>query len=186
MSSRRLIMAIATVVSLSLSGTAHAQAAKLGYVNFQKALAEIDEAKAAKERLEKLKTQKQTDLDKVQESFKKEQEAFQKQAPTMTEQARNEKGEALQKKYLEITQNFEKGRSELAQKENEEFQPIVVKLRNVVNGIAQKESFTMVFDAAGIAYAPESLDITAQVIRPTTEEQAEVATPAPRSPRPEK
>ena len=58
-------------------------------------------------------------------------------------------------------------------------------LRNVVNGIAQKESFTMVFDAAGIAYAPESLDITAQVIRTYNEQnKPKVATPAPRSPTP--
>ena len=190
MSFRRLLVAMATVVPLSFSASAHAQAAvKLGYVNFQKALSEIDEAKAAKDRLEKLKLQKQTDLDKVQDAFKKEQEAFQKQAPTMTEQARNEKGEALQKKYMEITQNFEKGRTELAQKENEEFQPIVNKMRTVVNSIAQKEGFTMVFDANGIAYAPDSLDITNQVIR-TYNDQNKVkpvaATPAKKSDAPKK
>jgi len=190
MSFRRLLVAMATVVPLSFSASAQAQAAvKLGYVNFQKALSEIDEAKAAKDRLEKLKLQKQTDLDKVQDAFKKEQEAFQKQAPTMTEQARNEKGEALQKKYVEITQNFEKGRTELAQKENEEFQPIVSKMRTVVNSIAQKEGFTMVFDANGIAYAPDSLDITNQVIR-TYNDQNKVkpvaATPAKKSDAPKK
>ena len=181
MSSRRLLVAMATVVPLSFAATAHAQATKLGYVNFQKALSELDEAKAAKDRLEKLKAQKQSDLDKAQDSFKKEQEAFQKQAPTMTEQARNEKGEALQKKYLEITQNFEKGRTELAQKENEEFQPIVEKLRTVIKNIATKEGFTMVFDAAGLAYASDSLDLTNQVIRTYNEQnKAKVATPAPK------
>jgi len=190
MSFRRLLVAMATVVPLSLSASAHAQAAvKLGYVNFQKALSEIDEAKAAKDRLEKLKAQKQSDLDKVQDAFKKEQDAFQKQAPTMTEQARNEKGEALQKKYVEITQNFEKGRTELAQKENEEFQPIVNKMRTVVNAIAQKSGFTMVFDAAGIAYAPDSLDITNEVVR-TYNDQNKVkpvaATPAKKSDAPKK
>ena len=188
MSFRRLLVAIATVLPLSLSATAHAQAVKLGYVNFQRALGELDEAKAAKARLESLKEQKQKDLDKVQESFKKDQEAFQKQMATMTEQARNEKGEALQKRYVEIQQNFEKGRTELAQKENEEFQPIVAKLRTVINGIAQKEGFTMVFDAAGIAYAPDSLDLTNQLIRTYNEQNKAkpVATPTKKSDAPKK
>ena len=187
MSFRRLLVAMATVVPLSLSATAHAQV-KLGYVNFQKALAELDEAKAAKARLEGLKEQKQKELDKVQEAFKKEQEAFQKQAATMTEQARNEKGEALQKKYVEITQNFEKGRTELAQKENEEFQPIVTKLRAVVNSIATKEGFTMIFDAAGLAYAPDSLDLTNQLIRTYNEQNKAkpVAAPTKKSDAPKK
>jgi outer membrane protein len=189
MSFRRLLVAMATVVPLSLSATAHAQNVKLGYVNFQKALSEIEEAKAAKARLEALKEQKQKDLDKAQEAFKKEQEAFQKQAPTMTEQARAEKGEALGKKYQEITQNFEKGRTELAQKENEEFQPIVTKLRTVINGIAQKEGFTMVFDAAGIAYAPDALDLTNQLIRTYNDQNKAtkpVATPTKKSDAPKK
>src|SRR5262249_44428491 len=37
MSFRRLLVAMATVVPLSFAATAHAQSAKLGYVNFQKA-----------------------------------------------------------------------------------------------------------------------------------------------------
>ena len=175
MSSRRLLVALAALIPLSLSATAHAQAAKIGYVNFQKALAELDEAKAARTRLEGLKEQKQKDLDKAQDALKKDKETFDKQASTMTEQARNEKAEGLQKRFIDLQQNFEKGRAELAQKENEEFQPIVGKMRNIINAIAQKEGFTMVFDAGGIAYAPDSLDLTPQLVR-TYNEQNKVKT----------
>jgi len=164
MSSRRLMVALAAAIPLTLSASAHAEA-KIGYVNFQKALAELDEAKVAKARLESMKDQKQKDLDKAQESLKKDQETFQKQAATMTEQARIEKGEALQKRFIELQQSFEKGRAELAQKETEEFQPIVTKMRGIITAIAQKEQFTMVFDAGGIAYAPDSLDLTPQLVR---------------------
>ena len=93
----------------------------------------------------------------------------------MTEQARNDKAEALQKRFIELQQNFEKGRAELAQKENEEFQPIVTKLRGIITSIAQKEGFTMVFDAGGVAYAPDSLDLTPQLVR-TYNEQNKVKT----------
>jgi outer membrane protein len=174
MSSRRLLVALAAAIPLTLSVAARAES-KIGYVNFQKALAEIDEAKAAKGRLEALKEQKQKDLDKAQEQLKKDKDTFDKQAATMTEQARNEKAEALQRRFIDLQQNFEKGRAELAQKENEEFQPIVQKMRTVINSIAQREGFTMVFDAGGIAYAPDSLDLTAQLVR-TYNEQNKVKT----------
>lgn len=184
MSFRRLMVALAAAIPLTLSATAHAEA-KIGYVNFQKALAELDEAKAAKSRLEAVKDQKQKDLDKAQDTLKKDQETFQKQAATMTEAARVEKGEALQKRFIDLQQSFEKGRTELAQKENEEFQPIVQKMRAIITAIAQKEQFTMVFDAGGIAYAPDSLDLTAQLVRTYNNQNkvkassaAPVATPA--------
>ncbi|HSP18737.1 MAG TPA: OmpH family outer membrane protein [Myxococcaceae bacterium] len=160
----RPMVALAAVIPLTFSATAFAQA-KIGYVNFQKALAELDEAKVAKSRLEAMKDQKQKDLDKAQDALKKDQETFQKQAATMTEQARIEKGEALQKRFIELQQSFEKGRAELAQKETDEFQPIVQKMRGIITSIAQKEQFTMVFDAGGIAYAPDSLDLTPQLVR---------------------
>ena len=137
MSSRRLMVALAALIPLTFSAAAHAQS-KIGYVNFQKALAELDEAKAARARLEGIKEQKQKDLDKAQDALKKDKETFDKQASTMTEQARNQKAEDLQKRFIDLQQSFEKGRAELAQKENEEFQPIVGKMRAIINTIAQR------------------------------------------------
>jgi outer membrane protein len=180
MSSRRLLVALAALIPLTLPALAHAQA-KFGYVSFQKALAELDEAKAARTRLEGLKEQKQKDLDKAQDALKKDKDTFDKQAATMTEQVRSDKAEALQKRFIELQQNFEKGRAELAQKENDEFGPILQKMRTVMKSIAEKEQFTMVFQAEGLAYAPDSLDLTAQLVR-TYNEQNKVKGQAPSAP----
>ena len=169
MSSRRLLVALAASIPLTFSVAAHAEQ-KIGYVNFQKALTELDEAKAARTRLEGLKEQKQKDLDKAQDALKKDKDTFDKQASTMTEATRNQKAEDLQKRFIDLQQNFEKGRAELAQKENDEFQPIVNKMRTIINTIAQKEGFSMVFDAGGIAYAPDSLDLTPQLVRSYNEQ----------------
>ena len=49
MSSRRLMVALAALIPLTFSAAAYAQS-KVGYVNFQKALAELDEATAAAQR----------------------------------------------------------------------------------------------------------------------------------------
>jgi outer membrane protein len=185
MSSRRLLVALAAAIPLTFSVAAHAQT-KIGYVNFQKALAELDEAKAARTRLEGLKEQKQKDLDKAQDALKKDKDTFDKQASTMTEAARNQKAEDLQKRFIDLQQNFEKGRAELAQKENDEFQPIVTKMRTIINSIAQKEQFTMVFDAGGIAYAPDSLDLTPQLVRTYNDQNKAKTTAAPQAATPAK
>ena len=185
MSSRRLWVALAAAIPLTFSAVAHAQA-KIGYVNFQKALAELDEAKAARTRLEGIKEQKQKDLDKAQDQLKKDKETFDKQSATMSDQAKQQKAEDLQKRFIDLQQNFEKGRAELAQKENEEFQPIVAKMRTIINSIAQKEGFTMVFDAGGIAYAPDSLDLTPQLVRNYNEQNKAKAGSAPKAEAPAK
>src|SRR5215470_15277292 len=186
MSSRRLMVALAAAIPLTFSAAAHAEV-KIGYVNFQKALAELDEAKAARARLEGLKEQKQKDLDKAQDALKKDKDTFDKQASTMNEATRNQKAEDLQKRFIDLQQNFEKGRAELAQKENDEFQPIVNKMRTIINAIAQKEQFTMVFDAGGIAYAPDSLDLTPQLVRTYNEQnKVKATTPAPQAATPAK
>jgi Skp family chaperone for outer membrane proteins len=105
----------------------------------------------------------------------------------MTEATRNQKAEDLQKRFIDLQQSFEKGRAELAQKQNDEFQPIINKMKAIITSIAQKEGFTMVFDAGGLAYAPDSLDLTAQLVRTyneqnkvkaTTTAPAQAATPA--------
>jgi len=166
MSFRRLMVAVATVVPLTLSVAARAEA-KFGYVDLQRALGEVEEGKAAKARLEAMKEQKQKELDKAQEDLKKEKDVFDKQAATMTEQVRNEKGASLQKKLIELQQTFEKGRAELAQKQNEEIQAIFGKMTPIITAIAQREGFTMVFERndAGLIYAPPSLDLTNELVR---------------------
>jgi outer membrane protein len=166
MSFRRLMVAVATVVPLTFSVAAHAEA-KFGYVDLQRALGEVEEGKGAKARLEAMKEQKQKELDKAQEDLKKEKDVFDKQAATMTEQVRNEKGAALQKKLIELQQTFEKGRAELAQKQNDEIQAIFGKMTPIITSIAQREGFTMVFERndAGLIYAPPSLDLTNELVR---------------------
>ena len=64
----------------------------------------------------------------------------------------------------------------------------MTKLRAVVNSIATKEGFTMVFDAAGLAYAPDALDLTNQLIRTYNEQNKAkpVAAPTKKSDAPKK
>lgn len=167
MSSRQILVAALATFSLLAPRVARAAELKIAYVDLQRAFAEADEGKAAKARLEGLRDAKQKDIDKEQEALKKEKETFDKQVATMTEATRNQQGSELQKKFLDLQQRFEKGRAELAQNERETLSGILAKMQPIIQTIAQRDGFTMVFEKtdSGLLYAPASLDITNELIR---------------------
>jgi len=167
MPSRQMFVALLAGLSLLAPRIAHAAELKIAYVDLQRAFAEVDEGKAAKAKLEQLRDAKQKELDKEQEALKKEKDTFEKQMATMTDSARQQQGTELQKKLYDLQQRFEKGRAELAQTERETLSGILGKMQPIIQTIAQRDGFTMVFEKtdSGLLYAPASLDITNELIR---------------------
>ncbi len=187
MPSRQMLVALLAGLSLLAPGIAHAAELKIAYVDLQRAFAEVDEGKAAKAKLEQMRDAKQKEIDKEQEVLKKEKETFEKQMATMTDAARTQQGTELQKKLYDLQQRFEKGRAELAQTERETLSGILGKMQPIIQGIAQRDGFTMVFEKtdSGLLYAPASLDITNELIRQFNEKSkaggTATSTPAKKS-----
>ena len=167
MSSRQLLVPLLAGLSLLAPRVARAAELKIAYVDLQRAFAEVDEGKAAKARLEQMRDAKQKEIDKEQEVLKKEKDTFEKQMGTMTDAARTQQGTELQKKLYDLQQRFEKGRAELAQTERETLSGILGKMQPIIQTIAQRDGFTMVFEKtdSGLLYAPASLDLTNELIR---------------------
>ena len=165
MSSRQFLVALLATASLAAPPVARAAEVKLAYVDLQRAVAETEEGKAARAKLETARDAKQKEIDKDQEAVRKERETVEKQAATMTEAARNQKGQELQKRIVDLQGRFEKGRAELAQQERDMFGPILEKMQASIATIAQRDGFTMVVEKAALLYAPPSLDVTNEAIR---------------------
>ena len=86
------------VVIVTLFGAiVHAADFKAAYVDIQRAVTEVEEGKAAKQRLQSMADQKQKGFEKEQANLKAEVEAFQKQSPTMADEPRRTKEAELQK-----------------------------------------------------------------------------------------
>jgi outer membrane protein len=153
-------------VSLFLSFPALAEL-KVGYVDLQRALQEVEEGRAAQSRLKGLLDAKQKELDKEQEGLRKEKELLDKQASAMSEETRVQKQTELQKKLFELAQKWEKGKAEMAGKQQEELQGIFKKMDPIIASIAQREGLTLVFEKqdSGLVYAPPSLDLTNELVR---------------------
>ncbi len=156
---------LAAAIAICLPSWAIADV-KVGYVNIQRALDELEEGKAAKARLQGLLEARQKELDKDRDALRKEKELLDKQAGMMSEEVRLQRQNELQQKLVELAQRWEKGTAELTNKEQAELQAIFTKLYPIIELIAQREGLTMVFNkTAGMIYGQPRLDYTNEMIR---------------------
>lgn len=153
-------------LALALAPAAALAQQKIGYVDLQRALNEVDEGKAAKALLKKNFDEKQKQLDVKKSEFDKLQADFEKQAVVMSEQARKDKGADLERRARELQALFVNLQKDLSEREREATRGIFDRMAGIVREIAEADGFTMVLEkGSGIVYAPPSLDLTNELIR---------------------
>jgi len=156
---------VAVITSLFALGARAEQ--KFGFVDLQRALVEVEEGRAAQARLRSFGETTQKEIEKDQEALKKEKEQFDKQAATMTEAARRQKAGEFEKKMLDFNAKVQKFQGDMESRQRNEIDIIVSKMDPLVQNIAQREGFSMIFDKsrAGLVFAPAHLDLTNELIR---------------------
>jgi outer membrane protein len=167
MSLRSILAAVTAALTLALPLAASAQNAKFGYVDYRRVLEEVEDGKAAKNRLEKWLAERQKELKNEETAIIKEREVLQKQASSMNEDVLAKKGGDLQKRYLEFMQKQEQARIEVVKREQQEMDPINDKVDRVIGELARRDGFAFIFEKreSGMIYAQTQYDITNEVIR---------------------
>lgn len=156
----------ALAVALAVLPLAARAEMKLGYVDLQRALNEVDEGKVAKALLKKDFDEKQKQLDGKKSEFDKAQADFEKQSVVMSEQARKDKAQDLDRRARELQALFVQLQKDLSERERDVTRGIFDKMATIVREIAEADGVTMVFEkGGGIVYAPPSLDLTNELIR---------------------
>ena len=159
---RRIVIAFALILS---TRAAAAQGMKLGYVDVQRAVAEVEEGKAARARLKKELDDRRAQLDQKRSSLEKMKADYDKQAPVLSDEAKKKKQEELQKNFIEAQNSAQEMQEELQGKEREAMDGISKRLLQVVAEVSEKESFSFVLDRAALLYAPAASDVTNEVVR---------------------
>jgi len=154
-------------LGLALAATPAAAQVKLGYVDLQRALNEVDEGKAAKALLKKDFEEKQRQLDTRKAEFEKLQADFEKQAASslMSEQVKRDKAMELQRRAVELQSVYGQLQNDLGNREQEMTGGIYGRMRIIVKEIAEADGFTMVFEERALQYVQPSLDLTNELIR---------------------
>ncbi len=156
----------AVVLALILAPAVVRAEQRIGYVDLQRALNEVDEGKAATALLKRDFDQKQKQLNAKKAEFDKAQAEFEKQSVVMSEQAKRDRGQDLERRARELQTLFVQLQKEISDREREATRGIFERMSAIVRGIAEAEGFSIVLDKnAGLVYAPPSLDLTNDLIR---------------------
>jgi outer membrane protein len=161
------ILAVAATLAVLLHAAPARAEQKLGLVDLQRALNEVDEGKVAKARLKSEFDQKQKVLDEKQAEFQKLRTDFEKQASVLAEAARREREEDLNRRMMDLQNTFGQLQRELSEREREATRGIFDRMAAIVRELAEKEGFSMVLERndAGVVFAPPSIDLTNELVR---------------------
>jgi outer membrane protein len=152
---------------LVLVGSVGARAElKIGYVDLQRAMLEVEDGRRAKAKLQGLVDQQKKSIDREQDKLLKEKAEFETQYTRMSPEERVKRQTDLGQRMFELSQRWEKEKEDLTKRERTETQAIIDKLMPIVTRIAQRDGMTFVFEKnKGILYAPAYLDITNELVR---------------------
>ena len=156
------------MLGLCLTALLNAQQAvaeKHAYVDLQRAVFEVEDGKAAKSRLEKMKTERQKALDVKQKELKKLQESLEKQADFLAEDVKQKKAQEFRAKLAELQTTYAKLQRELAEEEMKIQQQILGRMGEVLRQMGEESNYTMIVRKDALLWAPAHLDVTNELIR---------------------
>ena len=138
---------------------------KLGFVDVQKVLNESAKGKEAKAKLEKERDAKQQEIRTKEEEIKKLEADLQKQGAVLSEAARKDRQEALNRKIRDLRRLFEDFNRDLQKRETELLNEILREIRKVVVAYGKEQHYTLILEAqSGIIYASQGADLTDEIL----------------------
>jgi len=161
------LVALLAFTGLTLGASAASAEVKVAYVDLQRALLEVEDGKKAKTELEKLKADRQKELDAAQTEVRKLKEAFDAQVQFMKPDVKQQKQMELAQKLQGLQQTFAEKQKELVRKEAELTKKIFGRMGKILATVGQKEGYTMIFEKteSSLLWAPKHLDLTNDLIR---------------------
>jgi len=175
---RRLLFAIVLPAALLVARAAQAQNMKIGYVDVQRAIQEVEEGKAARTRLKAELDARRAQMAKKQTELEKMKADYDKQSPVLSDEAKKKKQEELQKAFLEAQNSAQEMQEELTGKEQEAMQGISKRMLQIVADVSEREGVTYVLDKAILLHAPAANDLTNEVVRLYNDKHGNAAAPA--------
>jgi outer membrane protein len=138
---------------------------KIGVVDSSDILGKSAEGKQVQDALKRKSDELGKDLQKQDQEIGRMVEEFRKQSAVMKEEAKKQRQEELSKRASEFQRRVQDADKQLAQLEQKEKEPLLKKLEQAVNAVAQENKLDMVLDrrASGLLYMAPSLDITEKV-----------------------
>lgn len=161
---RSLVLVAAMLFSL-VAPAVHAADDKIGVVDLQRALNEVEEGAAAKKALKKEFDEKQKQLDTKQNDLKKMKDELDAQVTMMTPEKKAERVGELQKKLMEVQQLYMQLQQDLSKREQEATAGIFQKMGVILQQMGEEQGYYAIVEKTAVPYFRPSLDVTNELIR---------------------
>ena len=143
------LITIVAVTLVTISTTAQ----KLGHINSQEMMVEMNEYKAAETELERYQGELMRELEMFATLIKQDEAKYIEDEPNLTEEIKASRYQEL----MEKSQNFQgkQGEAEkkLQDKEAMLMQTVLKRIKEAVQKVANENSYTYVFDTSSLHYA---------------------------------
>ncbi len=163
-------MAVAALIWLVLVGWAApawaAQATvRIGVVDVQQVLNQSQKGIAVKQKLDQERAARQKELDARQEEVMKLQAEFEKQAPVLSEQAKREKSETIQRKRRDTLRMADDANRDFEKRVREAEVDITREIFGVIQEYGKDQGYTVILERGTVVFGAPAVDITGEVIK---------------------
>lgn len=140
---------------------------KVGYIDMQKAIQATSTGKTAKAQLEKDFNKRKKELESMQKDLEQMSKDLEKKAAVLSEDVRSEKQAELQKEMLKYQKAMNQSQLEIQKKERDLTLPILKKLQQVIQEIANEKGYSMVLEKSeqSVLWAKKEIDLTDEVVK---------------------
>lgn len=140
---------------------------KIGILDMQKVILNVEEGKKARASLETEIKSKEAYFMKLKQELEKMNKELQEQSALLSQQARQEKQNIFQEKFLKMRNEEMEFQNNIKKKEQEETQKIASKAASFSESLAKKHDLELVLEphSSGLVYIKHPIDITDEVIK---------------------
>jgi outer membrane protein len=149
---------------LTLGSYAYAGDAKIAFIDLQRAFNESAAGRSTKAEWEEMVMQRQTVLDMKKREKERLQEEFNKQSMMLSEDARRQKVDKIEKLQRDIQRMIDDFDTEMQQFQRDREISMLNELDAIIKKLGAEENYTIILRAEVILYSAEEVDITDKVI----------------------
>jgi outer membrane protein len=141
--------------------------ARLGFINLERALAEVQEGKSLFGELQGFIDKKNQELKNRQDDINKRQEQLRTQERTLSEESKLEIQKDIEEKRTALTRFQEDTSKEIDRRQNANVQRIGQKMQPIIQAYAKEKGLTaiVIWSPQLYAYVDETVNVTDEIIK---------------------
>lgn len=160
----RFVYLLGVAVLLGMYSPLRAETLRIGYVDLDRALQQMPQAKKAADTLNRDLTVRQREIDLRREKLRQQQADYDRNAANLSDAQRRERERQIQAGLAGLQDMQRRAQEALNLKRNQVLKDLQDRLTRVVGVIGKRGGYTLILHDKSVLYASQGIDITEQVL----------------------